>query len=262
MWSIVGKRLLKRRMSNDDLLSPIRQMLARYDWIPPDKAWIADLLTNQRYADGTSLGDKWQRDLKLCLSDIAGQPTWGGQKARLVRLCLNASSWMVARDVLIPAYQDSPDLWEDVVGASDAFTNNPKSGWKDILVIEGTLNALSFALLSVVGAACFGLSDADAVKLDYYRQLKAHSLKTRTGFSADFLSLSRASGEHPEELLNIFKRDAYPEWERQNSFFSDLEGAIASGNPIERFADRWRALANEYNEVFLRVVEKYKIYSS
>jgi hypothetical protein len=169
---------------------------------------------------------------------------------------------VVARESLIPAYEDNPDLWEDVVGASDAFANNPKSGWKDILILEGTLNVLSHALMSIVGAACFGLSEADTNRFEYYRQQRKHSLETRMGFFSDVVSIANSDSGDAFELLALVKRDAEPLWERQNSFFADLEGAILAGRPVEPFADRWRELANEYNSAFLKVIEKYKIYSS
>ena len=170
------KKLFNRPLSSAVLL---RQSEKNIKNPPLPKEW-RDLAATLVGKSGVSNLDFWRTDYRSALNEIAAEPTWSLQRAKLIGRILDWEGWRAART----ASNDVKfvDAWKHLVENNDAFKTAPKENW-DILLTQIWFHALlSSACLIELGQQLYPI---DAVKeneiglyYEYEKEVKTLDVKS------------------------------------------------------------------------------------
>jgi hypothetical protein len=114
------KKMFNRPMSFADLLQRSEKNIKN----PPlTKEW-RDLSATLVGKSGRSNLDFRRTDYKSTLNEIAAEPTWGLQRAKLIGRVLKWESWRAAPTATNDV--KSVDAWKHLVESNDTFKRSPK----------------------------------------------------------------------------------------------------------------------------------------
>jgi hypothetical protein len=205
------KKLFNRPLSFADLL---RRSEKNIKTPPLPKEW-RDLAASLVGRSGGSNLEFWRTDYRSTLNEIAAEPTWSLQRAKLIGRILDWEGWRAART----ASNDVKfvDAWKHLVENNDAFKRTSKENW-DVLLTQVWLHALlSSACLTELGQRLYAIDDAKQSEMrlhyEYEREIKTldvksieQMLKCIDAYEDDN---ALALGDIKDEILNPLIREQY-----------------------------------------------------
>lgn len=169
------KRILKRPFTSAELHAMAAQHLAK----PPLPESMYEAAATMVGKQGISLLDHWRKTFSMQLDEIAGQKTWQGQRAMLLRIVLVEEGWA---DVFRCTNEiASVDVWAHLVADNDMFQQFPKETWKGLVLQRYIIGLLSAACLMELGVKSYGVDSTKQLEIkfhgEYYREILNLDLK-------------------------------------------------------------------------------------
>jgi hypothetical protein len=164
------KKMSNRPMSFSDLLRRSEKNIKN----PPlPKEW-RDLSATLVGKSGVSNLDFWRTDYKSTLNEIAAEPAWSLQRAKLIGRILDWEGWRAARTASNGV--KFVDAWKHLVENNDAFKRAPKENW-DVLLTQIWLHALlSSACLMELGQQIYAIDNVKQNEIglhyEYEKEIK------------------------------------------------------------------------------------------
>lgn len=251
--AVMVKRLSHRPFTAEELRVPIVSMVDDSNW-PSQAPQFTNYIKTAKFDDGRTFHSHWRDSVSYCLMMVAREPTWMAQRTELLRLCVNAASWIAAANALLPKHRDDPESWRDIVAGSAAFANTPLDLWPALLQSEYVQNTLSMAVMLVVGSACFGIPTTYGDAIAVFERLRQSSDAMRVGLVHDVSSLNDDLPYERWFVTRRLKSFVLPTWQAIDSFFQRMADDLAAMRPIHKYGKEWERLATEHNEQLLRIL--------
>lgn len=236
-------------MDIGDLLSAGGSLIAK----PPEFHGWAKTLSERKYATGQTLLDGWRDEIKGYLSQIAGEATWELQKLRLLKIYLNLARWNGVYNAVSGGNEKSV-VWHEWVRDLTDFKNIPPEDWLSRLTILHMYAAYGGAVLAIVGTGCYGLSEETRRLVHTYQELEKEGHQKNVIVNEALLALAdqdeelyrRVHHDHASELATVMRES--------NELMCALSESIATERvDAAAIGDRWRDMANRYNDVLLKI---------
>jgi hypothetical protein len=250
MTAYLVKRFLRKPMTVDDLLVVAGSLVAN----PPLPDEIRTILIKHELADGRSWLDHWRTEMNQFIATIAKEKTWKLQRHALIKYRVSAADWMA----LYQAVQNEKriSLWKDFVKDIDEFVGNNEALWPTILIKTDIYAKLNTKILSIVGAACYGIAKKTDQYLDALMKLRQEQIE-KTLVLKRFLLDADWHNEHDRDLAFWFyNTNLLPIYLETTAYIRSFGDSIICGAVNDRMVgDRWAGLSHSWNE---KVIDLYK----
>lgn len=205
------KKLLNRPLS---FVALLRQSEKNIKNPPMPKEW-RDLAASLVGKSGGSNLDFWRTDYKSTLNEIAAEPTWSLQRAKLIARILDWEGWRAART----ASNDVKfvDAWKHLVENNDAFKRISKENWNALLSQIWLHALLSSACLMELGQQLYAIDNVKQNEIglhyEYEKEIKTLDVKSSEQMlryvEAYEDDNALALGDLKDEVLNPLIREQY-----------------------------------------------------
>lgn len=157
--TLLLKRLFRKALTSTDA----HQATLHNIQAPPLPPEWRDVYAGAVGTKGVSLLDWWRQAFGNLLDEIAGQRTWGQQRAALLRLMLREQEW--SNLYLVVKDKPSPDIWQHLVANAELFTNAPKEAQSGLLLQRWMVAILTFSCLMEFGMKYFGIDNIKKIEI-------------------------------------------------------------------------------------------------
>jgi hypothetical protein len=249
MIKTIWKRITKAPMDIDDLMAMGGATLIAN---PPETLGWAQDMSEQKFSDGRTLLDGWRGEMKTALAAVAAEPAWRLQKLKLLNFCLNSARWSGVYNAVGEKYKNT-DLWHEWVEHLSSFKDMDRDGWHWRLTLHHMNASFSGAVLTVVGRACYGISEKTERLIDVYRKLEQESHEKNLVMNAGLRELANESERNRQIVLGHLPR-LKESLRQSNEMMRGLAESIATERVSQKaLGDRWAEMADAQNAVLLAI---------
>lgn len=165
MLNRISNLILRRPFT----IAALREAADKYIANPPVTAEFRDMLATLKGQTNCSFLDSWRDEFDHILSNISEGPSWGAQRANLLKKMLIETSWLSGYTVSRECRH--VDSWKYFLPANfhdGRITDQQLS----FLLLQRFLQALiSFGVLQMVGQTCYWVSTTKLTELDLYKEM-------------------------------------------------------------------------------------------
>ncbi|KAB1083626.1 hypothetical protein F4V91_15565 [Neorhizobium galegae] len=163
------KRMLKRPFTSAELHAMVAHHLTK----PPLPEAMYEAAATMVGKRGVSLLDHWRSMFSIQLDEIAGEKTWQGQRAKLLKIVLLEEGWT---DIFRCTNEiSSPDVWAHLVAELDFLQAVPREHWKGLVLQRYIMGLLNAACLMELGIKNYGIDSLKKLEIrlhgEYYREI-------------------------------------------------------------------------------------------
>ena len=238
------KRLLRREMTEADLLRGVEGLIANPPW-PPE---MRSALTEAKNSDGRTFIEQWRGEIKTLIASIAAEKTWGLQRQSLIGFRVAAMSWLALHAIV--KNEPRTALWFSLVNGCGEFAVNPQSRWPLILLKTNEFANMNNAVLHVLGRLAYGVPQRTDDYLSILLELRKHNVEKGVALDRGINEINNIDEKEGERLLSIRNSDIYMTASRQLSAFLREFGERIASDKVDRkdVGDQWERLVNDLND--------------
>ncbi|MBL0938511.1 MAG: DUF1819 family protein [Gemmatimonadaceae bacterium] len=233
------KGVFQRALTEADLLHVIEH---RIKTPPLSPEWLDVLATIRAKRDGGSLTELWRDRFRAKIREIASEPTWSLQRARVLRCIAETHGWTALHEATKEA--TNAEAWVDHF--KEAFPEAAEASPEtcNFLVLQHYVMALcTEACLVEIGSALYNVNQIKLLELQVLEAAHRETQVLQTRLRDRILTASRGDDDFRDALVEWHDEQCVPllnaEWRSINAL---EEAVVADTFDVQKDARQAEAL--------------------
>jgi hypothetical protein len=182
----IVKAFLRRPFTYRELVDAAGPLLAT----PPLPQELHDFMATLVGQSGESLLGYWRRDFQGVLEQIASEPSWGRQRAKLLRILVAQTSYQSLHTAIKDVRH--VEAWAGYIAGHPVFAKLQKSDpqWSFLFEQLWLISLLHDACLVEIGETLYGIDDRKLTELNALREYRKMLQSQRIKLMDKFISMS------------------------------------------------------------------------